>query len=84
MEKFDLETAIALLPEMTGQEHLTKTLIDSIEYYSEMIRESSHRNLINFVLKTRLTQVAKFYLKANYGNIIDLIQDMKEKLITKK
>lgn len=83
-DKFDLKTAIALLPVMTGQEHVTKSLIDSIQLYGSMIRDNSHVQLIDFVLKTRLSPSAKLRLKSNYATVSDLIKDMNVHLIQKK
>lgn len=83
-EKFDLKTAIALLPVMTDQEHVTKSLIDAIELYSSMILENTHAQLINFVIKTRLSPSAKLRLKNNYSTVQSLLSDMNTHLIQKK
>lgn len=50
-EKFDIKTAIALLPVLTGQESITRQLIDGIELYNSMLETSSANSLIEFVLK---------------------------------
>lgn len=81
---FDIKTAIALLPVMTGQEHVTLQLIDGISLYSKMISETLHANLIEFVLKTRLSASAKLRLQLSYDTVGNLIQDMKSLLIQKK
>lgn len=83
-DKFDLKTAIALLPTMTGQEHVTKSLIDGIQLYSSMISDATHGLLIDFVIKTRLSPSAKLRLKSSYPTIKDLIRDMNTHLIQKK
>lgn len=80
---FDLKTAIPLLPTMTGQESVTKQLIDSIELYSTMINNSSQQQLIDFVLKTRLSQSAKLRLQSKYDSVSLLVKDMKSKLLQK-
>lgn len=82
--KFDLKTAIALLPVMTGHESTTKALIDGIELYSSMIDTESHKQLINFVLKTRLSSSAKLRLKQKYDVVQDLLRDMNKYLIQKQ
>ncbi|XP_061704571.1 uncharacterized protein LOC133515938 [Cydia pomonella] len=50
MEKFDLKTAVHLLPVMTGEEDITKKLIDSIELYKSMLDQDSIPKLVNFIL----------------------------------
>lgn len=82
-ENFDLKTAIALLPIMNGKEEITKQLIESIELYSSMIKNEAQQQLINFVLKTRLSPSAKLRLDTNYTNTSVLIKDMRSKLLQK-
>ncbi|XP_069357658.1 uncharacterized protein [Maniola hyperantus] len=84
MASFDIKTAIALLPVMTGQEQVTQQLIDAIKLYSSMISEVSKPTLIEFVLKTRLSASGKLRLKSSYASTDDLIADMKKFLIQKK
>lgn len=84
MEKFDLKTAISLLPVMTGDENVTKQLISNIEMYSGMIDESGKTSLITFILKSRLSESAKLRMCQNYTSISDLIKDMKSFLLPKK
>lgn len=84
MEKFNLKTAVSLLPEITNDEDSVKKLIDSIELYSEMIDADSQSQLIKFVLKTRLTESAKLRLSSSYTSCKDLIVDIKRHLLTKK
>lgn len=81
---FDIKTAIALLPVMTGQESVTNSLINSIELYSKMISDTSQSQLIEFVLKTRLSSNAQLRLKSQYSKVDDLLTDMRTHLIQKK
>lgn len=81
---FDLKIALNLLPVMTDDEFITRQLIDGIEYYSSVIDSASHRNLINFVLKSRLSQGAKLKLLSNYNTVEALLIDMKQILLPKK
>lgn len=83
-EKFDIRTAISLLPVMTGQEHVSKNLIDGIELYSSIISSDTHPQLINFVLKTRLSPSAKLRLKATYDSIENLLIDLKKYTLPKR
>ncbi|RVE48490.1 hypothetical protein evm_006801 [Chilo suppressalis] len=82
--EFDLKTAIALLPVMTGQESVTNSLINSIELYSKMISDKSKSQLIEFVLKTRLSPSAQLRLSSTYDTIENLLNDMRKHLIQKK
>lgn len=84
MEKFELKTAISLLPIMTGEESITKQLISNIEMYESMIDESSKLQLINFVLKSRLSESAKLRMSPNYSSVTDLLRDMRNILLPKK
>lgn len=84
MEKFDLKTAVSLLPMMNGDEDVTKKLIDAIELYSSMLEKDSEKTLVNFILKTRLSESAKLRLSQSYSNCQVLLSDMKEHLLTKK
>jgi hypothetical protein len=81
---FDIKTAIALLPIMTGQEDVTKQLIDGILMYSTLINDDAHKTLIDFVLKTRLSSSAKLRLKMSYISVEALVIDMRNFLLTKK
>lgn len=83
-DAFDLKTAIALLPIMTDKEQDTKRLIDGIQLYSTMISDNTKNLLIQFVLKTRLSEGAKLRLKATYASIDSLVTDMRTYLIQKK
>lgn len=81
---FDLKTAVSLLPVMNGSETVTNQLIDAVELYSTMIKDADAPLLINFVLKTRLSQSAKLRLSSTYNDIKQLIEDMKTHLLTTK
>ncbi|KAL0819960.1 hypothetical protein ABMA28_007957 [Loxostege sticticalis] len=82
--EFDLKIAISLLPAMTGQEKVTKQLIDSILLYKSMISTSAENQLIQFVLKTRLSESAKLRLKPNYSSVDALVSDIRKYLLPKK
>lgn len=84
MESFNLKTALSLLPVMTGDENITKQLISSIELYESMLESSGKTALINFVLKTRLSEGAKLRMSENYSTVSGLLQDMRDRLLTKK
>lgn len=84
MESFNLKTACTLLPTMTGNESVTIQLIENIELYESMLKPEYHQNLINFVLKSRLTQSAKLRLASTYADVDSLIKDMKIQLLTQK
>lgn len=84
MDKFDLKTAIMLLPEMNGDECVTKKLINCIEMYQSMIDSTTEPQLIKFVLTSRLSESAKMRLSQNYSTCNDLISDMKAHLLTKR
>ncbi|XP_028178505.1 uncharacterized protein LOC114365956 [Ostrinia furnacalis] len=85
MSTFDLKTALNLLPCMTDTEANTKQLIDNIEYYDSLLgNENCKQNLINFVLKSRLSQAAKLRLNSSYLNVKDLITDMQNELLPRK
>lgn len=84
MEKFELRTAVSLLPVMTGDENVTKQLISNIEMYESMIDDDSKKLLIQFVLKSRLSESAKLRMCSNYLSVTDLIKDMRDVLLPKK
>lgn len=84
MAKFDLKTAVNLIPVMDGSEDMTKRMIDSIDLYSSMIDATEQNLLINFVLKTRLTESAKLRLEKSYTSCKSLIDDIRKHLLTKK
>lgn len=82
MSKFCLKTATTLLPIMNGSEEVTKQLIDSIELYDTLLDAESKTSLIQYVLKTRLSQNAKLRLKTTYATTTDLIRDIKKHFLT--
>ncbi|KAJ8704378.1 hypothetical protein PYW08_013102 [Mythimna loreyi] len=84
MAKFDLKIALNLLPVMNDTEAVTKQLIDGIEYYDSVLEDASKKELIEFVLKSRLSQFAKLRLAKKYGNVTELLRDMKIHLLPKK
>lgn len=85
MTSFDLKTALSLLPCMTDKEADTKQLIDNIEYYDSLLQnDSCKQNLINFVLKSRLSQSAKLRLNSSYSSVNKLIKDMRNELLPRK
>ncbi|XP_026729233.1 uncharacterized protein LOC113496153 [Trichoplusia ni] len=85
MSTFDLKTALNLLPCMTDTEANTKQLIDNIEYYNSLLdKDVCKKNLINFVLKSRLSQAAKLRLNSSYASVDDLITDMRKELLPRK
>lgn len=84
MAEFDVKTAASLLPAMTGEEDVTKKLIDALEFYRQTLNDSQEQLLINFVLKTRLSESAKLRLNSSYKTCTELILDMKKHLLTKQ
>lgn len=84
MAAFDLKTAVGLLPVMTGEEEVTKKLISSIELYETMLDAATKPQLIQFVLKTRLTESAKLRLSTTYASCEELVKDMRKHLLTTK
>lgn len=84
-EKFDLKIALSILPVMTNDIENTKQLIEGIEYYKSVLNDKEcHKKLIQFVLKSRLSQQAKLKLLQNYDSVDELIKDMKKKLLPQK
>lgn len=85
MASFDLKTALSLLQTMTGEESDTKQLIDNIIYYDSTLTSiDCKQKLINFVVKSRLSQAAKLKLKLSYTSVKDLVADMRTELLPKK
>ncbi|XP_028178494.1 uncharacterized protein LOC114365951 [Ostrinia furnacalis] len=84
MAKFELKTAISLLPVMTDDENVTKQLISNIELYDSMLEDSAKPALITFVLKSRLSESAKLRLCESYESVSDLVRDIRERLLSKK
>lgn len=84
-EKFDLKIALSILPVMANDIESTKNLIEGIEYYSSILNETDcQKKLIQFVLKSRLSQQAKLQLSQQYSTIDELIKDMRRKLLPQK
>lgn len=77
-DTFCLKTATSLLPLMNGSEETTKQLIDAIDLYSSMLNAEGKKLLINYVLKTRLTQSAKIRLESTYETVTLLVDDLKK------
>ena len=84
MAKFDLKIALNLLPVINDTELTTMQLIDGIEYYDSVLEDASKSNLIEFVLKSRLSQSAKLKLSKKYNKVSELLRDMKLHLLPKK
>ncbi|KAK5639017.1 hypothetical protein RI129_011509 [Pyrocoelia pectoralis] len=83
-ESFDLKTACSLLPRMDGTEDGTKQLIDSIRLYADLLKDEDHKVLINYVLKTRITENAKIRLNKVYETVERLTNDIRENFISKQ
>lgn len=85
MAKFDLKTASSIIPVMDGNEETTEKIIQGIEMYDSCLSEATDKKLlITFVLKTRLTKLAKLKLKSDYPSTDLLIADIKSFLLTKQ
>lgn len=83
-ESFCLKTAASLLPTMVdGNEDSIKQLIDSIELYKELLNDAGKKFLIQYVLKTKLSQNAKLRLEKTYNTNEELVTDIKSHLLTK-
>lgn len=82
--KFDLKTAVSLLPVMDDSERVTLQLIDAIELYETMVVDADIQTLINFVLKTRLSHSAKLRLSSRYTTVANMVDEMKKHLLTRK
>lgn len=83
-DKFDLKVVSGLLPIMNGNEDITKQLIDGIIFYAGTLGNDQHKLLIQYVLKTRLSNNAKIRLNSDYNTIEELIKDITTNFITKK
>lgn len=85
VEMFDLKIAINLLPVMTDGEDNIKQLIHGIEYYNTVLTKTECKNkLIQFVLKSRLSQHATLKLLPNYESVDELTKDMRRLLLPPK
>ncbi|KAI4464013.1 hypothetical protein MML48_4g00010929 [Holotrichia oblita] len=83
-EDFCLKTAGSLLPSMDGTEETTKKLIDSIRLYADLLKTDHMKYLINYVLKTRLSENAKVRLNSKYDSIDLLLKDLRDNFVTVK
>lgn len=85
MSTFDLKLAVGLLPMLDDTEAKTSQLIDAVDLYSSMLAtDDDKKNLVKFVLKTRLTHGTKIRLKSTYSTVGDLLNDMRIHLLTRK
>lgn len=84
MAKFDLKTALNLLPVSKDDESSMLQLIDGIEYYKSELDQESQSKLVKFVLKSRLSRAAKLKLSTSYNDVDALLKDMKNQLLPKK
>ncbi|KAK9730845.1 Integrase zinc binding domain [Popillia japonica] len=84
MESFSLKTAGSLLPCMDGDENTTKKLIDSITLYADLLKADDKKHLINFVLKTRISENAKIRLNKSYDSVDELIKDIRTNFVARK
>lgn len=84
MESFSLKTAGSLLPSMDGNEDTTKKLVDSILFYESLLKNDDKKHLVNYVLKTRLSENAKIRLNKEYDSINELVKDIQDNFISKK
>lgn len=84
MAKFDLKIALSLLPVLNDDGTNTKQLIDGIEYYQTELDSEGQIKLINFVIKSRLSQSAKLKLNTKYDSVNELVKAMKTCLLPKK
>lgn len=85
MDNFELKTALHLLPVISDDKTSVKQLIDNIQYYNSLLtKPECKKNLIKFILKSRLSQSAKLRLKDDYTSVEALIRDMQMELLPKK
>lgn len=85
MDSFELKTALHLLPVISDDETSVKQLIDNIQCYNSLLtKPECKKNLIKFILKSRLSQSAKLRLKDDYTSVEALIRDMQIELLPKK
>lgn len=84
-DRFDLKIALSLLHVMNDDDDNTKQLIEGIDYYDSVLTKPECKNkLIQFVLKSRLSQKAKLKLLPKYDTVHELIKDMRRYLLPKK
>lgn len=84
-DTFELKVALSLLPVANDEVSSLKHLIEGIEYYGSILSNAECKNkLVNFVLKTRLSQNAKLKLCPNYESLDSLLKDMRKCLLPQK
>lgn len=85
MTHFDLKVAVGLIPILDDSEDKTLQVIDAIDLYQSMLADNNDKkNLINFVLKTRLTKNSKLRLNNEYDTVDKLLEDIRKHLLTPK
>lgn len=84
MDTLDLKMALTLLPLMDNIETSIKQLIDNIQFYDSLLKNTAcKQNLIKFVLKSKLSQIAKLKLNTDYVSVNYLVTDMNMELLPK-
>lgn len=84
-ENFDLKIALNLLNKMNDETQNTKQLIEGIEYYDTVLTDKEcKRKLVQFVLKSRLSERAKLAMLPDYQTVSDLVKDMRKLLLPRK
>lgn len=84
MASFDIKVASNLLPVLNDSEENTKKLIEAAEFYNSTLKNEDKPQLINFILKTRLSGNAKLRLNNTYNSLESLNTDIKTYLLTRK
>lgn len=63
MTGFDISTAMKIIPEYTGEVSKLTNFLNIVEYLYDSITEASGKtSLINFVLKTKLSDIVRYKL----------------------
>lgn len=83
MASFDIKVASNLLPVLNDSEENTKKLIEAADFYNSTLKNEDKPQLINFILKTRLSGNAKLRLQNTYNSLEALITDIKTYLLTR-
>lgn len=82
---FDIKGATSVIPILTKPvQNEVENLINCIELYFECIDKTLEKNLISFILKTRLNKTTRVTLNDKYDTIGELIDDIKKYLLPKK
>lgn len=84
MAQFDFKTVSSLLPKLNGEVETVHQLIEGIGLYEPSLNASSKPLLINYVLKACITYRDRIRMKATYGNIEELIVDLKKHFLPKQ